>query len=73
MIEFNMGFIMSLTIQEKQELKLKVDSLELKNTEQIKNQMMVRRGSLKEQFEENKNHLDKQIVDKEQLISSMNK
>jgi len=65
MIDFNMGFIMSLTIQEKQELKLKVDSIELKNNEQINNKMMAKKGSYKDLFEENKNHLEKQISDKE--------
>jgi predicted transcriptional regulator len=56
---------MSLTIQEKQELKLKVDSIELKNNEQINNKMMAKKGSYKDLFEENKNHLEKQISDKE--------
>jgi hypothetical protein len=34
MIDFNLGFIMSLSIQEKQELKEKIDSIDRKNNEQ---------------------------------------
>ena len=38
-IDFNRGFILSLSIKEKQELKEKINAIDQKNNEQIDNQM----------------------------------
>jgi molybdenum cofactor biosynthesis enzyme MoaA len=46
MIDYNQGFIMSLTIQEKQELKEMIDQIGEKNIEQIYNKQMVQEEEL---------------------------
>lgn len=43
MIDYNLGFIISLSIQEKQELKDKIDSIEKKKNEQINNSLRVKK------------------------------